>query len=339
MQTYGVTYEGVVPGPVNAECVLHIPDSDWLITSSLHDPEQQNGFLYILRTTDRFCTTVFPDNVEYAHDDCTYDPSLPVPKAGQWQNHGMAIKRGPDGLHTLAVVNHNVDGQPEREAVEMFELWLEADTPRLRHVGTVLMPEDAWPTDLALLPGDGRGFVVNSLFDPRWENPNVRLRAAELIGRIFTWTPEDGWVEVPGGPFAGPNGIEISPDGKHVFAGCWPSREVLKIARDGSEPVAVAHANGVLLDNFTWTDHGTLLNAGHLTDPEKVHSHFEDGALVESNIPWAVVEVDPETLQVVTLAGGSTPEGWGMGTSAVQVGDEIWVGSARAKGLALLKRR
>jgi hypothetical protein len=53
---------------------------------------------------------------------------------------------------------------------------------------------------------------------------------------------------VPGGPFAGPNGVEISRDGTDVFAGCWPTREVLRIRRDGSEPVAVAHANGVLLD-------------------------------------------------------------------------------------------
>jgi hypothetical protein len=105
--------------------------------------------------------------------------------------HCSAPSSRPEGRHAPdGLVGRDQRGDPRSAvgpAVEAFELRIADDRPALLHVGTVLLPGDKWPTDVAALPDAEDGFTVSSLFDPRQHDPNDHLRAGELIGQLLEW--------------------------------------------------------------------------------------------------------------------------------------------------------
>lgn len=69
-------------------------------------------------------------------------------------------------------------------------------------------------------------------------------------------------------------------------------------------------------DNLHWKDGSQLIIAG----PNYPASAPGDAS-------WSVLEVDPQTLAAKKLAGGPRPTGMLGVTSAIQVGDTIWLGT------------
>ncbi len=337
MQTYGVEFLGRIPGPINAETVLVVPGSPWVIMSSLTDPEQQAGVLTAVHAESHEVVTVYPDGADAAYGGKGFDSSLLEQGPGKLFSHGMAIKAGAYGVHRLYVVNHNVANRPNGQSIEAFDVRVVGGCPRLTHLGGVLLPEGRWPTDVVALPGDEEGFITNSLMDPADHGGFDRLAAGEAMGSVLEWTPDDGWSVLPTGLLAAPNGVEISPDGRYVYIACWSIREIWRVERGVPEPKIIrSHANGVLVDNFTWDRGGKLLCAGQLSDPVSHLRMF--AAQARCDLPSAVISIDPETLAVETLASGQAPDGWGMASSAVEIGNEIWVGSARSEGVLHFRR-
>jgi hypothetical protein len=53
------------------------------------------------------------------------------------------------------------------------------------------------------------------------------------------------------------------------------------------------------------------------------------------NTPFAVLKVDPDRMRITeTLISWNGGEGFGAGTVAVEVGNEIWVGTCRGATIA-----
>ena len=216
----------------------------------------------------------------------------------------------------------------------MFNLRVIDGDLDLTHVGTVLLPDDKWPNDVAPLPGAEDGFIVSSMFDPRVANGLDRMAAGEVIGHVLQWTPADGWSVLPGCHLAGPNGVELSPDGQFVFAALWPLRAITRISR-GSGTLDIKTVDvGFLVDNFTWTDDGFLLVAGQLSSHELMVQEFRSKET--SALPFGVAKINPKTLEVETLFSGQAPDGWGMASAALKVGNEIWLGTPRNDGILRL---
>jgi hypothetical protein len=74
-------------------------------------------------------------------------------------------------------------------------------------------------------------------------------------------------------------------------------------------------------DNVHWATDGKLLTAG----PNYVAPTVCNGAGCATG--WSVLEVDPETLAFTRLGGADQTAAMQAVSSAMRVGDDIWVGS------------
>ena len=53
---------------------------------------------------------------------------------------------------------------------------------------------------------------------------------------------------------------------------------------------------------------------------------------------WRVVMIDPETLDLEEIYRQNAVPGFGGGTTALEVGDELWIGSFRGDRIAVVPR-
>ena len=289
-----------VCGPVSPEDLLAIPQSPWIIASGMED----DGYLYLVDVRDYTSTTVYPVASSVPRHDAAIYSSCPGPITGQFRPHGISLRPGNNGIHTLYVVRHG-----QREAIEVFEVEADGTTPSLTWIGCVVAPDGVSLNSVAALP-DG-GFAVT----------NFQLPAGEL----WEWQTVSGWERVPGSETSGPNGIEVSPDGRWFYVGGWGTQSLIRLSRGGS-PVQVDVVNvGHHVDNVRWAPNGSLFAAGHVgADQSAIVSCLGQGQC--DGVSSLVTRVDPQDLTAQEIVRYPSNELLILGTVAIQVGEEIWVG-------------
>ena len=106
-----------VCGMVSPEDLAAIPQSPWVIVSSM-EHEGHLGHLYVADARDHSTTVLFPTaTVRPRHDTATYG-SCPGPATrNQFEPHGISLRPGSNGNHTLYVVRHG-----SRESIEVFQV-------------------------------------------------------------------------------------------------------------------------------------------------------------------------------------------------------------------------
>lgn len=287
-----------VPGP---EDLLAIPGTPWVLASSRVSDD--NGFLIAVDTRDLTATTIWPQAA-----------SRPLPTAGifggcpsgpvQFQPHGIGLREGGGGGHTLYVVGHGT-----REAVEVFTLNATGPEPAVTWVGCIVAPEGVSLNSVTPVPGGG--IVVT--------NFNV------AGGELWEWTSAGGWSEVPGSQMSGPNGVVSSPDGDWLYVGGWGEEALVRISR-GADPVQRDQVGvGYHIDNVRWAPDGSLLAAGQFGPTgASVGSCLNTGSC--EGVASRVVRVDPATLAVTPLIDYPSNPLFPFGTAAIEVGSEIWFG-------------
>ena len=126
---------------------------------------------------------------------------------------------------------------------------------------------------------------------------------------------------VPGSETSGPNGIEISPDGEWFYVGAWGTQSVVRLSR-GRTPVQRDEAPAEFrVDNLRITPDGSILATGQGS---------KGAPMTTSN----VAKVDVNTWQLEEIIRHKNDDMFGTGTVALQVGDEIWVGSLQGDRIA-----
>lgn len=289
-----------VCGPADPEDLAALPESPWVIVSSMASP----GQLFATDSRDHTSRPIFPlDTSAPRHDTATFG-ACPGPDTSGFQPHGLGLRAGADGMHTLYVVRHGA-----REAVEVFEVDASGASPTATWVGCAVAPEGVGLNSVAALPGGG--FVAT----------NFQRDAGEL----WEWQPGAGWSEVPGSATAGPNGIEASPDGRWLYIGGWGSQSLIRLSR-GQTPVATEAVEvGFHIDNVHFAPDGSLLAAGHAgSGPDSIFACLGQGAC--DGVTSRVARVDPESLAVEEIVRYPSNDLVILGTVGIQVGDEIWVG-------------
>ena len=287
-----------VCGPVSPEDLIPIPQSAWVIVSSMED----DGYLSAAASRDHSSTVLFPTATSRPrHDTATYG-SCPGMVTDRFRPHGINLRRGSNSIHTLYVVRHGA-----RESIEVFEVDAGGAAPTLTWVGCAVAPDALGLNAVVPLP-DG-GFAATS---PR-------------TGDVWEWHTGPGWTKVPGSEDIGPNGLEISPDGDWFYVASYGSQSVIRLSR-GQTPVRKETvAVGFNIHNVHWALAGSLLAAGHSTPTrtrvgECMRDRMCDG------ITSRVARVDPQALTAREIFTYPTNDYLLLGTAAIQVGDEIWVG-------------
>ena len=288
-----------VCGPVSPEDLVAVPESPWVIVAGMED----DGYLYATDTRDHQSTVLFPTETFRARLHASFaDCGGPV--TGGFRPHGLNLRPGLGGRHTLYVVRHGA-----REAIEVFALDARGVVPSLTWIGCAVAPNEVTFNSVAALPGGG--FVATHFNRP--------------LGELWEWQPGGGWTEVPGSQTNGPNGVVASPDGRWLYVGGWGTRSLIRLSR-GLTPVRRDSIGvGFHIDNVRWARDGSLLAAGHLgAEAESIFQCLGQGQC--DGVTSRVARVDPDQLTTEEIVRYPSNDQFILGTVALEVNDEIWLG-------------
>ncbi len=297
------------------EDLVRVPGTHWVLVSQT----ATNGGLSAIDVRDRSRRQLFPspdatvrfDRKRYA--DCP----APPPAGDEFTVAGLAVRAGP--VATVYGV-----GLRKRRAIEIFELDTRAAVPAVAWVGCVPTPEPLGLNSVAPLP-DG-GFITTKFLsrEHSMESEVARALRGEINGEAWAWAPGTGWAKVPGTESAGANGVVISPDHAWMYLVGWGSRTISRISLGKAVPERHDARLDFRLDNIHWAQDGTIIGAG------------QSGS--DAAPTTRVVKIDPATLAVTSLVEVADTPAFGQGSAAIEVGDEIWVGSPRRDRIGLFAR-
>jgi len=245
------------------------------------------------------------------------DPACTSAPGDAFSPHGLDLAKRPDGALALLVVNHG-----GRESVELFEVTDAPGAPALEWRGCVRAPEDAMLNDVAALP-DG-GFVATRFLSKPHPLRDTLLGVLGFsTGHVLEWQHGSGFRKVPYSDAPAPNGIAVSPDGEKLYVDVYLGDEVRVIARRSGEVLGSVEVASP--DNLNWTSDGKLLVASHNAPINEV---MACGQLEKGQCPFhfAIMLLDPVELRATAVYQNAGPP-MGAGTSALRIGDELWIGT------------
>jgi hypothetical protein len=302
----GLTY---LCGLVVPEDVLTIGSTGVLLVSGHRAP----GHLYLVDpAAGTQSELIHGATFKLQHDTRAY-PDCPGPLNLQaFDVHGLSLAETRPRQFSVFTTSHGA-----REAIEIYDLDLRGSTPLLTWVGCVLLQQDGYFNSVARL-ADG-GFVTTRMRDANYtRTPGAPVG---ITGRLFEWHPGGQLLPVAGTEMSLPNGIDVSKDERYVFVAAMGTHEVVRFDRRTTPMAKRAVALPISPDNVHWAVDGKLLTAG----PNYVAPEVCSGAGCRSG--WSVLEVNPETLAFSRLGGADQTAAMQGVSSAMRVGNVIWVGS------------
>jgi hypothetical protein len=318
-----------VCGAMNAEDLVQVPGTEWVIGSGFAGGGASVGHLYLINARDKSLKVLFPgEHPTTRPDKETYADCPGAPDLAKFSTHGLNLRHGSNGHDTLYVVNHG-----GREAIEFFDIDASKGEPSAAWVGCAVMPAHVWPNSVAPLP-DG-GMVVTKMFDPDDKTAPEKLAAGNVTGAVYEWHPKTGFALVPGSEMSGNNGIEASPDGKWIYVAAWGNKAVVRLPRGGTSGERTELPAGFLVDNLRWGPDGMLWVTGQDVPANDVFGCFESKA-TRCTQPWRIDKFDTNAMKLAPVASESGNPEFGDATVALPVGGDIFVGTFRGDRIAYL---
>ena len=314
-----------VCGAVNAEDLLQVGDSRWVLASGMNRQEDP-GHIYLIDHETKALQELFPgDSPAMAHDTDMFGGCPGPIDTGNFSSHGLALREQGPGRYKLYMTSHGA-----REAIEIFDLDASQATPELTWVGCLILPERTSSNSVAIL-ADG-GFVTTKMVDPTAENGFAAILAGEISGLVYEWHPGGEVTAVPGTELSGANGIELSPDQRYLYVAAIGSREIVRFDRQADPMTKETATLSVRPDNLRWTPEGTLYTAGgNYVDPA-------DCAEPPCATGWSVLEIDPDTLEASRVVGADQDAALQGASTGLAVGDEVWIGTFRGDRVGYVSR-
>ncbi len=314
-------------GLASPEDLIRVQDSNWVLVSGMADAATHRSELYAIDAKTRSYKIVYPSaSARVNHNRKTYG-ACPGPLPGEtFGAHGIDVRPKGKGLHTLYAVNHAV-----RESVEVFELDATGVLPALTWVGCVVLPAKASGNGVVGLPEGG--FVTTNFKDPADADAFKKMSAGQVTGDVLEWQPGKGWSTLPDSAMSGANGLALSKDGKSLYVAGWPGKNVTRFERSGTSWVKKESiGTGILTDNLRWMADGSLLAGGQDADMPGVFECRAPACRVGS----AAVKIDLRTGKATRLVQYAGSAGFEGSTTAIEVGNEIWLGSFKGSRIARL---
>ena len=316
----------------NPEDLAPLPSGTRMLVSQMGGMDgSQSGNLAIYQPPAGAVEVLFP-NATVADDRSWGAQDCGPPDLAAFSPHGIDLEQRADGRWMLLAVNHGL-----RESVEFFELVETAGAVALQWRGCAQGPHQAYFNDV-VAKRDG-GFWVTQMM-PRDSETSGMLRALLFgsdVGFVYAWDPLRGFSEVPGsrGPF--PNGIEKSADEAFLFINMYFGDEVWKLDLARGEVVAAAPMASP--DNSSWSRSGELLVASHTASlvEQMACQTLEQGSC---GFAFEIVAVNPTDMsarRVFDNGTGGPP--MGAATVAVEVGEEVYLGTYAGDRIGRVSRR
>jgi hypothetical protein len=263
---------------------------------------------------DKTATVLFPTPARNERFDATTYPTCPGPLDPEQQKAfralGLYLKPGQGAIHTLYVVNFT---NGARFSIEVFEVDARATPPALTWVGCAPSLSTLSFNSVVALPEGG--FAATSM----------------RTGDVWQWQTQTGWRRVPGSEGTAPNGLEISKDGRWLYIAGWAEEKLTRLSR-GRTPVQKDVIKlGFRPDNLRMSLDGSVLFAAGHTDKDG-HSIVVPREMLRATSN--VAKIDPQTLEVRRIFQHPAIDGFGASTTAIQVGNEMWLGAARGDRIA-----
>lgn len=330
-----------IVGVYNVEDMIQIPGTRWIIGSGLTtmgpgmaDRVITKNYLHLFDAETETGDRVEAKDISIQPDTATYPDCTTPPDWDKLSPHGIGLGAREGDVITLYATNHG-----PREAVEIFKIDVSGEQPKFAWIGCVPAPEDGFVDAVAWIPGTD-GIVVTSLLDPRDPGGQMQKSAkGEPVGWVREWHPGSGWATVPGTEsLSAPNGVIASADGRYLYVAVSTSANLVRVTRGGADPEVVAIPVNGLPDNARWSADGeTLLVAVHTVDPmafaEAAMAAVQIGANLETSFNVTRIKADLSDSEIVIPSGVYGV--FGAATTAIEVGDRLWVGSAKSDRIAI----
>jgi hypothetical protein len=314
-------------GLTNAEDLVQVPGTPWIIASGLADGGDTQGHLYLVNAHDRTAQVLLPGQIVYRQDKETFGACKGAPDETKFSAHGISLRAGSAAEHTLYVVHHG-----ERESVEVFQLEAGPAAPTLTWVGCIVYPAGILGNGVAALPGGA--FAASDFLNTDDPKAAGKLTAGQPEGGMLIWRPKTGWEDVPdAATISADNGVAASPDGKQLFVAGTGDETVVRLSLDGIGNRAVIKT-GFHTDNLRWGSDGFLYATGQRDTVQNLFACAPNTKQLCTS-PFSVVRIDPVTLQtreVVRHPGAPT---FGAASTALRIGAEYWFGTPHGDRIAI----
>jgi hypothetical protein len=176
------------------------------------------------------------------------------------------------------------------------------------------------------------GFITTNFKDPADAQAFAKMSAGTVTGDVLEWNPQKGWSTLPGSAMSGANGLALTKDGKSLYVAGWPGKNVTRYERSGASwAKKESISTGILTDNLRWMSDGSLLAGGQDANMPAV---FE--CRPPCRVGSAAVKLDLKTGKATRLVHYAGSAGFEGSTTALEVGDEVWLGSFKGDRIARL---
>jgi hypothetical protein len=312
-------------GVIAPEDLIAVPRSEWVIASGY----TAGGAIHLINTRDYSTRQMFPTASPRLRPDTKVYAMCPGPldpaEKEKFSAHGLNLRPGAEGVHTVYVVHHGF-----RESVEIFEIDIKPSTPTFSWIGCVVAPETVSMNSVSPVP-DG-GFVVTNIVRRNLPDVQERMRNGGNTGELWEWHPKGGWKMVPESESPAPNGIEASKDGKWYYVNLWSVGKVMRLSR-GQTPAKKDLVDvDFHPDNIRWQADGSLYTAGQgAPTPQRISECLNKFC---ADATTNVARIDPQTLKVQRIVRDSNKEQFISSTTGLQIGKEIWIGTSHSDRIA-----
>lgn len=319
----------IICGPHHPEDLVLIPGTQWIIVSgmggALPGSPPGPGDLYLLNAATKRWHSIARASLATVRRKRLYG-NCAAPDPAQFLSHGLALRVGSHGRHTLYAINHG-----GRESVEIFDVDARGAEPRLSWAGCAVLSASAWLN--AVVPLPGAGFIVTSTFDPKDPDAQSKMSNGQYAGAVYQWHPGRGFALLTGPGYTGDNGVAISPDGRWLYFNWFFGRKVIRVARDGGAAPVTAVLD-FLPDNIDHAPDGSLYVTGQNADPKQLLHDCAGGTCSHGT---TIVKLDPVTMSTRVIARLAPNPTFSDGTTALQVGDTLFLGSYRGDAVAYMR--
>lgn len=305
-----------VCGPKNAEDLVRVPGTPWIIASGM----TAGSSLTLIDSRNGTYSGLHPQ----AKHDAAFANCPTPPDSAKAVTHGLNIRAGAKGRSTLYAVAHG-----PRESIEVFDVDATGAKPAVTWKGCVLMPEGLAANSVASL-ADGSLVATVLIMPGKTFADSVMKRPT---GAVYEWSPgKQGFELIRGTELPGNNGLEVSADGKEIFVVSSGLQTIVAFARTNpTKQLRTTRPLPFTPDNVHMGEDGRLLTAGMKNDvPACGGAPGPDHSLERlSTCPrgFMALAIDPKTMRDTLVAESSTIPTFSNATMALVFDKQFWIGT------------